>query len=497
MIVVMAIGLYSTRVVLRILGVSDFGIYNVVGGFVSMFAFINTSMSNGIQRFYNFEYGRSGGGALCHVYNTAMQIQFVIAGVIFILTETIGLWYLYEKMVIPETRFNAAFWCFQFSVVSLLLSVIQLPYTALVMAHEKMDFYAFLSILDAVLKLAIVIALPFLTGDQLIVYGFLFMMISFVNAILYVIYVHKLFPEDVKRGKGEKSLYKNMLSFSGWNLFGSFGIVMRDQGMNMILNVFFGTVVNAARGVAFQVMGACKSFITNITTAARPQMTQSYAEGNIHRSISIMNSMSKMSFISFFILSLPIVIEIDFILHVWLDDNIPNYTNIFLIIVVAETMIDVFNPPVSFMVHATGKMKKYQVVRAVISFVSLPVAYLLLDAGNEPYYVFIVAFFFSAIKQTISIIILRSLITFSAKTYLKEVILPMFLVTVSSCILPLLVHLIMPYGWLRLFFVVIVAFISVVVSTLFLGLNKNERKLVYGIVSNTLPAFISSKKNKM
>ena len=495
MLVVMIIGLYSTRVILDVLGVSDYGIYNVVGGFVSMFAFINTSMSNGIQRFYNFEYGSNGGGPLSHVFNTALHIQVVITIIIFVLTETVGLWYLYEKMVIPEERFLAAFFCFQFSVVSLLLSVLQLPFAALVMAHESMDFYALLSILDAILKLSIVIALPFLEGDHLIDYGFLYMLISLVNILLYIYYVRKHYPEDVRRGKGDILLYKKMLSFSGWNLFGSLGIVLRDQGMNMILNVFYGTVVNAARGVAFQVMGACKSFTENITTAARPQMTQSYAEGNVLRSISIMNSMSKMCFIVFYILSLPIIIEIDFILSVWLNNNIPNYTNIFLTIVVAETMIDVFNPPVSFLVHATGKMKNYQLVRAIISFVSLPFAYYLLFLGYEPYYVFIVAFVFSIIKQIVSIIILRSLISFSIILYLKDVIIPMFLVAVSSFILPLLIHIFMPYGWARLLGVVIISFLCVIVSSLLLGLNKSERKMVSGMVLSRF-SYVMMSKNK-
>ena len=187
MVVVMAIGLYSTRVVLKVLGISDFGIYNVVGGYVSIFAFINTSMSNGIQRFYNYEYGKNGGGSLSHVYDTALRIQIIISLLLLVLTETIGLWYLYEKMVIPDNRFSAAFFCFQFSVLSLILSVLQLPFAALVMAHERMNFYAILSILDAFLKLAIVIILPYIGGDYLIAYGFLFMLITLVDTILYIL----------------------------------------------------------------------------------------------------------------------------------------------------------------------------------------------------------------------------------------------------------------------------------------------------------------------
>ena len=406
MLVVMAIGLYSTRVVLRVLGVSDFGIYNVVGGFVSMFAFINSSMSNGIQRFYNYEYGKNSGGTLSHVYNTALRIQIFISLLLLLLTETIGIWYLYEKMVIPANRFSAAFYCFQFSVISLVLSVLQIPFSALVMAHERMNFYALLSILDALLKLVIVIILPYIDGDYLVAYGYLFMMITMINTVLYIIYARKHFPQDIQRCRGDKRLFVNMLSFSGWNFFGSFGNVIRDQGLNMILNIFFGTVVNAARGVSYQVMGACKSFVSNITTAARPQMTQSYAEGNLQRSIAIMNGMSKACFISFLVLAMPVVLEIDFILSIWLGDNIPDYTKIFVVIIIAETMVDVFTPPVSFMVHATGEMKKYQLFSTIVSLLSLPIAYLFLYAGYQPYYVFLVAFVSSLIRQYVSVSIL-------------------------------------------------------------------------------------------
>ena len=207
----------------------------------------------------------------------------------------------------------------------------------------------------------------------------------------------------MERGRGDKDMYKRMLSFTGWNIFGSCGGVMRDQGLNMILNLFYGTVANAARGVAHQVMAACKSFVGNVTTASRPQLTQSYADGNLQRSVSIMHSMSKMCYISLFIFALPITLEVKFVLHIWLGDGVHNYTEIFLIWVMAEALIDVFNPPVSFMVHATGKMRKYQIIGTVVSLLSLPVAYFGLKNGWEPFSVFVVAFIFSIFRLKIII----------------------------------------------------------------------------------------------
>ena len=486
MVFVLAIGLYTTRVVLNVLGASDYGIYNVVGGFVAMFAFINTSMSNGIQRFYNFELGKSGGGSLNLVFNTAIRIQMMMALVVLILTETVGLWFLYEKMVLSDGRFIAAMWCFQFSVASLLLSVLQLPFAALVIAHEKMDFYAVLSIIDAVLKLGIAVSLPFFSGDKLVVYGALFLLITIVDTVLYVIYTKKQYPYDVMLGKGNKTLYKEMLSFTGWNFFGSFGGVMRDQGMNLLLNFFFGPVANAARGVAYQVMGACQSFVGNITTASRPQMTRSYAEGNIERSMNIMNSMSKLSFMSILIFALPVVLEIDFILKKWLGEEVPDYTSIFLFWIMAESLVDVFNPPVSFMVHATGKMRRYQVVGTMVSLFALPVAYVFLELGNEPYVVFIVAFVFRIIYQIVSVLILRTLITLSARRYLQDVIFPMLLVVLLSIVMPYFLHVLMNEGWTRLFIVGGVSVISVLISSFFVGLNVNERNLVFSMVASRI-----------
>lgn len=483
MFFVMAIGLYSTRVVLRVLGASDYGIYNVVGGFVSMFAFINTSMSNGIQRFYNYALGRNSGKSLSDVYSTAISIQLIIAFLVFILTETLGLWYLYQKMVIPPDRFHAALYCFHFSVVSLVLGVFQLPYMAMVMARERMNFYAIVSILDALIKLIIVIALPHIEYDQLIVYGFLLMIISLVDLLLYFFYVKHHYNTDTTYHKPDKELFKDMLSFSGWNCFGSFGVVMCSQGLNLILNFFFGTVVNAARGIAFQISGACKSFVFNITTASRPQMIQSYAEGNHKRSLSIMESMSKLCFLSLFILALPVVVEIDFILRIWLGSNIPEYTKIFTLLILSESLIGVFNPPVSFMVHATGKMKKYQLLTTCVSLTVLPVAYFLMKLGLEPYFVFIASLFFTSLCQIVSVYILRALLVFSVKGYLQKVIIPMAIVVLLSSLIPLLVHIVMDSGWLRLIIVVLCSIICVLFSAFFVGLNSNERSVVLSFVS--------------
>ena len=261
MVFVLFLSLYTTRITLDVLGIDDFGIYNVVGGFVSMFVFLNTSMSNGIQRFFNFELGRNGIKGAQKVYITSLIIQLILLFVLILLTETFGLWYLYNKMVIPQERFWAALWVFQLSVLSFVFVIMQVPYNAAIMAHEKMNFYAFIGVLDAILKLAIVFLIPYANSDALILYAALLAAISLLNFLLVFFYSRKHFEEIRILPLFDKLLFKSMLSFSGWNIFGTFSNMMREQGLNVILNLFLGPIVNAARGdLMFPLRFALKLF---------------------------------------------------------------------------------------------------------------------------------------------------------------------------------------------------------------------------------------------
>ena len=356
MVIVLCITLYTTREVLAVLGVEDYGIYNVVCGFVSMFAFLNTSMSNGIQRFFNYEYGKNGEEGANQVFWTALVIQAILALVIILLTETIGMWYLYHKMVIPAERMLAAQWIFQFSILSFLFLIMQAPFTAVVMAHEHMNFYALVSVLDALLKLGIVFLIPVLKGDQLILYGILMALISLVNFGLYYVYTKTNFAEIELPRILDKQMFRPMLSFSGWNLFGSFSNMMKEQGINLIMNLFFGPIVNAARGIASQVNSGLQSFVSNLSIAIRPQIVQSFAIGDTTRTIRLMFSMSKLSCCFLYMIALPVIIEIDYILKLWLGNNVPAHTAMFVIIIVLTSFLNNLNAAVSAVIHASGKM---------------------------------------------------------------------------------------------------------------------------------------------
>ena len=483
MLFVLCISLYTSRVLLQVLGVEDFGIYNVIAGFVSMFAFLNTSMTNANQRFYSFELGKSGTDGANRVYNTSLAIQLCLAVIIVVLTETFGLWYLYEKMVIPPDRLNAAFWVFQFSVFSMIFLLFQIPYSACVVAHEKMDFVALAGIIDAILKLLIAITLPYVNADQLIIYGSLILLTSVVHWGLYFFYGRKHFVE-LKFHRGiHKDLFKNMLSFSAWNFFGSFAFVMREQGVNMVLNLFFGPIVNAARGIAYQVSGAIKGLVHNITSASRPQMVQSYAEGNVDRTINIMFSISKLVYLAMLCIALPVMLEVDYVLKIWLGDLVPQHTGNFIILVIVASLIKTFHPMTSHIVHATGKIKSFQIVNGVIDLSVVPIAYLFCKLGYSPESVFTLYIIINIVIQIICWNILQSLVDkFSTMQYIWKVIFPLCIITLLSLLLPLYAHLNMESSFIRLCVVTVLSVLSTVVFTFYVGLNKTERNVVVSYI---------------
>ena len=478
MIIVMIITLYTTRVILNILGVEDYGVYNVVCGFVSMFAFLNTSMSNGIQRFFNFELGKNGVNGASKVFNTAILIQFILAVVIIVLTASIGIWYLHNKMVIPDERMLAAEWIFQLSILSFLFIIMQAPFTAAIMAHERMDFYALVSVLDAVLKLGIVFAIPFFPGDKLIVYSILFALISVLNFIIYGYYCKKQFSEITLNKQFDKTLFRSMLGFSGWNIFGSISGVMKEQGINLVLNLFFGPVVNAARGVAHQINAGLQSFVSNITTPVRPQVVQSYARGDYNRTMKLTFSVSKLSCSFLYLCSLPVVLEINYILHIWLGNNIPEHTDTFVVIVILTSFINNLNAAVSGVIHASGKMMVYQTVTSFISILCIPASYFGLKYGLAPEFALLMVFLWTSLAQVAALFILKNIVTYSITDYVRKVLLPIIILILVTFWPSLLIQSFMKEGILRLFIVGSVSVIVVALGIYFIALNKSEKSLI-------------------
>lgn len=486
MVIVLAISLYSTRVLLRVLGVEDYGVYNVVCGFVSMFSFLNTSLSNGIQRFFNYEYGKNGIEGARLVYNTALIIQVLLAVIFVIVVESVGVWYIANKMVIPDGRLFAAQCIFQFVIASFVFNILQAPYIAAVMAHERLDFYSILSIADAFLKLAIVVILPYLKGDSLIWYGFLWMYISLLNWIVYYIYTKKNFEEIKLLKKRNTSLFTSMLGFSGWNIFGTLSSVLREQGLNLIMNLFAGTVVNAARGVAAQINGGIQSFVQNITTPVRPQVIQSYAQGNMSRTMGLTYSISKLSCYFVTMLAIPICFEIGSVLKVWLGTNIPDHTPAFAIIAIMCSYQGNLNSAISGVVHATGKMKDYQFWGSTVKLLSVPIGYILLKFGMMPESALLAVFIFDWVGHVTCLFILRKLVEFSIRDYLKKVMLPIVAVIVISIAFVSPIHFFIGNDLLRFIAVCLASVVIVFATAYCIGLQKNEKKLLREMIRSLL-----------
>lgn len=489
MVIVLLISLYTMRIVLKVLGVEDYGIYNVVCGFVSMFAMLNTSMSNGIQRFYNFEYGKNGEDGANRVYCLAFYIQLIIAFIVVVLVESIGLWYLYNKMVIPPDRLFAAGWIFQFSVLSLVFVILQAPYNAAIMAHERLDYFAFLGIVDAVLKLGIVFLLPYLPLDQLILYGLLTTSISAFNFALSYMYCKRKFKEIRLRFLFDKLMFRSMLGFSGWNLFGSFSSVMQEQGVNLVINFFFGPIVNAARGVANQINAGIESFVANITVPVRPQIVQSYAKGDSERMMRLMFSVSKLSCCFLLMMAIPVSIEIKYVLQLWLGDNIPIYAASFTIIILYSSLISNLNSATSNVVHATGKMKHYQFWGTIVKISCVPLSLLILKYHPNPNLALIVVMICRLLGHIVGLFIVRTLVNFSLKDYFLKVVVPILIIFVLSFPISYLPHMLIEEGFLRLTCVTIMSILSVLSTLYFIAFDKGEKRLVVNMVNAFIVKF--------
>ena len=482
MILVLFVSLITTRIVLKALGVVDYGIFNVVGGFVSMFAFLNTSMSNAIQRFYNFQLGKDGEDSVTDVYNTALLLQILIAIILLILLETIGIWYMHTQMVIPPERFATAMWIFQFSVISMLLTVLQIPYSAAIMAYERMDYFAYVSIFDVVAKLVVAYLLTSSNGDRLFLYGALNLGVTLISFLLYLCYSKYNFSSLIIKPKHNKELFKPMLSFSGWNLFGSFAYMIKGQGLNMLLNVFFGPVVNAARGISAMIMSAIQGFQGNIVLAFRPQLVRSYSEGNFLRVKELFYSLSKISFILLSILSIPILLEIDFILSLWLGDVVPDYTKSFTILVLINMIISSLNTPVSQVVHATGQMKNYQLATSIVICAILPISWLFLKLGYSPNSVYVVSLIMTIVNQIVCNLYLKKVFDYSLREYLKVVIMPCACFSILVVIVPIIIIKILPSSFLRLVLVGIISVLVSVITAYWVVLNNSEKGLIKSFI---------------
>lgn len=487
MIFIMAVTLYTSRVVLRVLGVEDFGIFNVVAGVVAMFGFLNSSMSATTQRFISFSLGR-GDDNLNKVFSTCVLTHALIALGVLVLVESVGLWFLYNKMIIPEVRMDAAFWVFQFSALSTVVTVMSIPFNADIIAHEKMSAFAYISIVEVCLKLLIVFLLDVGNIDKLVLYGFLLLLVQCGIFLTYMGYCLRHFKESRFRFVYEKKLFSEVFSFAGWNLWGYLASILYTQGLNILLNVFFGPVVNAARGLANQVDGAIRLFASNFQMAINPQIVKTYAAKDLESMHKLVFRSSKFSFFLLLALSLPVMIEAPMILRLWLS-TVPDWTASFLRLMLVVVIVDSVANPLMTSAAATGRIKLYQSVLGGIQLLIVPGAYVVLRMGGEPNSVFVVHICICLIAFAVRLFIVRGMIGLSIKKYLMEVCVKSGVVTVVATVLPLTLYFSMTNSLLSAIVVVFVSLGSVSVSAYAIGLTKSERVFVSDKIGQILAKF--------
>ena len=485
MLIIMLVTLYTSRVVLSTLGVVDYGIYNVVGGLVSMMGILNGAMSVSTQRYLTFELGRENYIRLKQVFSACLTIFVILSLVIILVAETIGLWFLHNKMVIPADRMLAADYVYQFSILASILSLVINPFNATIIAHEKMNVYAYVSILEVLLKLGVVYLLLILPTDKLATYGFLILLSHVAVAVIYIIYCIRKFPETRFNFYWEKPLYKELVSYSGWNLYGSSAGLVKGQGLNILLNMFFNPSVNAARGIAYQINAAITQFFTNFFTAVRPQITKYYASGNIEEMIKLVFRSSKFSFYLIVLIAMPIILEAPYIINLWLG-QLPEYVVPFTQIIIAISAIDAMATPLMTAAHATGNIKFYQFSVGTMVIMNLPISYIFLKMGGQPLIVFNVSLIITVVCLFMRIWIIRRLMEFPVKRYIIEVFGSCILVCVTSLLIPLLAHILIAESFWRLVIVCVLCVVSCVITIYAIGMNSSERELVKKILKEKL-----------
>ena len=474
MLLTMLVSLYTSRIVLNALGVIDFGIYNVVGGVVTMLSVLSGSLSSAISRFITFELGKSNFDRLKEIFSTAVIIQVVLSIIVITLGETVGMWFLNYKMNIPAERMIAANWVFQFSILTFVVNLISVPYNASIIAHERMSAFAYISVLEVAGKLIVAYFISISPIDKLIFYAVLICVIALTIRMVYGLYCKRYFDECTFYFVWRPQLLKQMFGFAGWNFIGSSSAILRDQGGNIIINLFCGPVVNAARGIAYQVNAAVTSFVTNFMMAINPQIIKSYASENYDYVMSLIFRGARFSFYILLFVSIPVLIDTHFILEIWLK-TVPEYTVSFVRLVILFTLSESISYPLITVMHATGNIREYQILVGGLQMLNLPISYFIMYIGMPPELVFIVAIVISQFCLFSRLVLLRKMIGLEINKFLKSVWMNVLIVAFVSSILPIMISYKTYESLSRLFWLLLVNIVTVSIVVYFIGLTLNER----------------------
>lgn len=489
MLLMMVISLYTSRVILNALGVEDYGIYNVVGGVVAMFSILSNSLSAAISRFITFELGKGNIDKLKRVFCTSLNVQFILIAIITILLETVGLWFMNYKMVIPAERLVAANWVFQFSVITFAVNLWSVPYNASIVAHERMSAFAYISIIDAIAKLLIAFVVQYSALDRLIYYGALILVVGLIQRFIYTWYCKRNFEECRYSLIFDRETTKEMLGFAGWNFIGASSAVLRDQGGNMIINLFFGPSVNAARGIAMSVNGAVTGFVSNFMTALNPQITKTYAAREYDYMFKLIFQGARLSYYILLILVLPIIFTSQYLLELWLG-TVPEHAVNFTCLVLLFTMSESLAAPLVTVMLATGKIRNYQLIVGGCQLLNIPISYIFLHIGYPSETIFMVAIAVSILCEMMRLIMLKRMINLSVSGFMKNVFLNVIVVTLVASIIPtILVHNINIDSFVSFLIVASISALSAVSSIYIFGCSKSDKEIVHKAILKVFQRF--------
>jgi len=492
-LITLLISLYTSRVILQQLGVEDFGIYNVVGGIVCMFAIISSSLSSAISRFITFELGNGDLLKLKKIFSTSINIQIGIAFVILVLGEIVGVWFLNYKMDIPEGRISAANWVLQCSLFAFCINLLSVPYNACVIAHECMSTLAYINIIEAVLKLAVCFLISAAYFDKLIFYAFLMMGVACVICLIYGIYCRRNFEECKYQLVFDKPIIKGMTGFTGWNLITNAAWIFNTQGVNLVTNVYFGVTYNAARGIATQVEGVVSQFVTNFTTAINPQITKTYAANQKEDMFRLMCYGSKYSFFLFYILALPLLLETDFLLSVWLK-SVPDNAALFTKLSIIASLVSFITRPFYIGCLATGNIRRYTISVTIVGAFVFPLSWILFALGFSAYWSYIVFIIVYVGVNIMCLLNTKWLLDFPLAMFCRKVLIPVLLVALIGLVVPFLINFI-PFSSsiIKAIVMIGISILSTIVTCITVGLSHQERESLYSFVS----AFIAKKSKQI
>ena len=487
MFVIMAVSLYASRVILQTLGASDYGLYNVIAGFVSLFTFVNSTLTAGTQRFLSYSLGKADKAYTEGVFNTAFIVHLLFALFFFVMIVPIGYWYISEHLNVPLGRECAAMWVFLFAVLSTMVNVMQVPFNAAITSHEKFSIYAYMSLYDAAMKLLIVYLLQLSSFDNLVFYAILYFVVTLSTAFIYVIYCRCNIAECrmILRHGFDKKIFKEIGAFAGWNTIGSLASLSSGQGVNLVINYFLGTLINAARGISVQVTGIINQFVTNFMTAVNPQIIKLYADKNIDEMYKLGLNASKFGALLMICICIPFIIEMDYILYLWLG-VVPEHTGIFTTLSLLQAIVTAVYTPIVTMLHATGRMKYPNIFCGFMLLLIVPVTYILLWANINVDYVIALNITPWVFALFISLCFLHKYTRVDISRYFSEVILKIIIISAINVPIPLFISCNLSVSFIRLICVTLVSVVITLLLTYFIGIDRKLQTKIKDIIINRI-----------